>query len=132
MMEKVRKRIVREKAIIAVYQYILIGATEQEIEDYLTSNAKLEKDELTYSIAFVENIIENIELCKEKIKKCLKTGWTLERLSKMELAILIVGTYELLESENKMIVINEAVELAKKYCDDESYKYINGILNQVV
>lgn len=132
MMEKVRKRVIREEAIIAIYQYILIGASDQEIEDYLRGSAKLEKDELAYSIEFVEQVIKSIVICKKKISDCLKKGWTIERLSKMELAILIVGTYELLEAENKTIVINEAVELAKKYCDDESYKYINGILNQVV
>ncbi len=48
----------------------------------------------------------------------------------MELAILLVAVDEL-QTENKSVVINEAVELTKKYCDDDSYKFINGILNNI-
>ena len=51
----------------------------------------------------------------------------------MERAILLIATCELLESElPKTIVINEAVINAKKFCDDDSYKFINGVLSQVI
>ncbi len=50
----------------------------------------------------------------------------------MELAILLVGCYELLETEQgKEVIINEAVELSKKYCDEDAYKFINGLLNKI-
>ena len=63
----------------------------------------------------------------------MKKGWTFTRLSVMERAILLIATCELLESElPKTIVINEAVINAKKFCDDDSYKFINGVLSQVI
>lgn len=130
-MEKIRKRLIREKAVIAIYQYELIGTTEDEIEEYLKSDKKLEKDEYQYCLEFILKIIENIDIYRERIISCLKTGWTIDRLSKMELAILIVGVHELLEGGNKTVIINEAIEASKKYCDDQSYKYINGVLNKL-
>ena len=51
----------------------------------------------------------------------------------MEAAILLVSTSELLDSDlDKSIVINEAVINAKEYCDEDSYKFINGVLNDIV
>ena len=62
----------------------------------------------------------------------LKKGWSFDRLNKMEQAILLVATCELLESElDKSIVINEAVINAKQYCDEDSYKFINGVLTAI-
>ena len=63
---------------------------------------------------FIISIASNIERYKAEVAKYLKPGWTLDRLSKMELAILLVGCYELLETEqSKEVIINEAVELSK-------------------
>ena len=51
----------------------------------------------------------------------------------MEKAILLIATCELLESElPKKIIINEAVINAKAFCDDDSYKFINGVLGKII
>lgn len=71
--------------------------------------------------------ISRIDEYKPLIQKHLKKGWTLERLSLMEKAILYVSIYEL-NDYSKEIVVNQAVELAKKYCDEDTYKFINGVL----
>lgn len=134
MMEKVRKKLIREKAVIAIYQYLLIGASHEEILEYLKSdkNLRSEKEELSYCMDFISNIIDNVDTYRQTIIKYLKEGWTIDRLSTMEVAILLVATYELIgENTEKKVVINEAVVLTKKYCDDQSYKYINGVLNQI-
>lgn len=59
-------------------------------------------------------------------------GWTLERMSKVDLSILRNATYEILFDRNipKAVAINEAVELAKIYCDEGSPRFINGCLGQ--
>ena len=73
-----------------------------------------------------------IPYLQKLLEKHLKKGWTFERLSVMERAILWIAACELLESDlPKTIVINEAVVNAKKFCDDESYKFINGILGHI-
>lgn len=133
-MEKIRIRFIREVAVIAVYQHILIGDNLKDIQLFIRLNNELKKnkEEVTYCNDFFLNIIKNQDTISEVIQNNLKEGWTNERLSKMELSILLVAAYELLYTENnKEIVINEAVKLTKKYCDHGSYKYINGVLNKI-
>lgn len=60
-------------------------------------------------------------------------GYELERIYKVDLAILVLAIFELKFSDTPQnIVINEAVELAKKYSTDKSYSFINGVLAKVV
>lgn len=131
-MEKVRKKLIREKAVIAVYQYLLTNATNEEIENYLNNYYKPRMDnrEVALCKTLVFNTISCIEEYNVLIQKQLKKGWNLERLSLMEKAILYVSIYELNEY-SKEIVVNQAVELAKKYCDEDAYKFINGVLASV-
>ena len=69
----------------------------------------------------------------ELIKKNLKQDWKIERISKVTLAILKLAIYEILYTETPFkVVINEVVELAKKYGDDASPNFINGILASIV
>ena len=133
-MKKYRKKLIREKTVIAIYQKLLIDITEEEIYNYLDSDKELanDKDDYDYCAMFINSIINNLEKYKEEVAKHLKKGWSIDRLSKMELAILLVGCYELLETDQrKEVVINEAVELSKNYCDDDVYKFVNGILNKI-
>jgi transcription antitermination factor nusB len=64
----------------------------------------------------------------------LKAGWTLDRLTLVEKNILRLGLYELLEYDEtpQLVAVNEAIELAKKFSDEKSSKFINGILSQFV
>lgn len=133
-MKKYRKKLIREKAVIAIYQNLLINTSDEEIKEFLNSDDDLcqDKDDYDYCYMLINSIVNDIEKYKAEVAKYLKKGWIIERLSKMELAILLVGCYELLEStQSKEVVINEAVELSKKYCDDDSYKFINGLLNKI-
>lgn len=70
---------------------------------------------------------------EEKITKHLK-GWKLDRIAKIDLAILRLGITELIYADDIPIKvsINEAVNLAKKYVDDKSGKFINGVLSHFV
>lgn len=61
-------------------------------------------------------------------------GYTLDRIYKIDLAILVLAVYELkfYPNSTKEIVINEAVELSKKYSTEKSFSFINGVLSKVV
>lgn len=74
-------------------------------------------------------ILENIEEIDTALNNKLE-GWTVNRLPKVELAILRLGTYEILydESVPTGVAINEAVELGKKFGEDGSGAFINGVL----
>ena len=133
-MKKYRKKLIREKAVSAIYQKLLIDITKEEVYNYLDSDKELanDKDDYDYCVMLISSIANNLEKYKAEVAKHLKKGWSLDRLSKMELAILLVGCYELLETDqSKEVIINEAVELSKKYCDDDVYKFVNGVLNKI-
>ena len=70
----------------------------------------------------------------QKLSQHLKTGWSLERLTLVERNILRLGLYELLDYEDtpQIVAVNEAIELAKKFSDDKSSRFVNGILSQFV
>ena len=79
--------------------------------------------------SFAENYIEINELISQNLK-----GYTLERLFKIDLAIITLAVIELkfIKETPKEVVINEAVELAKKYSTEKSPRFINGVLADIV
>ena len=97
-----------------------------ELEDDLT----LESDEFTKLI--VNSTIEHREEVDKKISDNLK-GWTIDRLSKVSLAILRISVAQLLYMDDipSGVVINEAVELSKHFGDSEDYQFINGALGKI-
>ena len=74
-------------------------------------------------------IIDRLEEIDEMINKQAK-GWTTQRMGKVDLTILRLAVYEIIYDENVPVgvAINEAVELAKRYGQDESSGFVNGIL----
>lgn len=93
--------------------------TEQEIKDYIASAVK-----------GIESNISNIE---NKISENLKKDWKLERISKINLVLLKLAIYEILYTQTPYkVAINEAIEIAKKYGDDNSPNFVNGILASIV
>ena len=74
----------------------------------------------------------NKEAFEQKINELLRDDWDFDRLSMLEQAILLISFQEILANDTpKAVVINEAITLAKKYCDDNSYKLLNGVLDQL-
>lgn len=100
---------------------------EEDPED-----TSLDQVDMGYVVNMMKNIQENEAMLDEKIKKYLK-GWKINRISKVELAILRLCTYEILFEEDipERVSINEAIELTKKYCDDKSKNYINAVLDNI-
>ncbi|MGL4307793.1 transcription antitermination factor NusB [Cetobacterium sp. SF1] len=81
-----------------------------------------------YATGIAENNDEIMAVLKENIE-----GWTFERIGNIEKALLKISTYEILfQNTPAEIVINEAVELAKKYGDEKSHEFINGVLAKVL
>lgn len=93
---------------------------------------KLDDKDVEYIKGVYLGVLEHSNEIKELISAKL-VNYTTERLYKSDLAILIYSVYELkfTEEENK-VVINEAVELAKKYSDEKSPSFINGVLAKIL
>ena len=96
------------------------------------SGEKLDERDLEYIKQTLGNCFENVEAIDEKIRAMLK-NWTLERISKVNLAILRLSVSEMTYGDIPyQISINEAVELAKKYSDDDAPSFINGVLADII
>ena len=120
----------REIIMKIIYQ---VNMFEESKLDYNLND--LIKEQLEVENDFVNETIDGIIKNKEKIdslaNKYLK-DWTMERLNKVDQAIISLGIYELMYTDTPSIVaINEAIELSKKYSDDAVTKMINGILDKI-
>jgi N utilization substance protein B len=95
----------------------------------------LKKELVEVSNEFIDSSIDGIIKNQDNITKIANKylkDWTIDRLSKVDKAILSLGIYELLYTDTPSIVaINEAIILAKKYSDDKVVKMINAALDQV-
>ena len=106
---------------------------EEQVELYLESNEILDQNAIEYIKDAVFGIEENKEEIIKKIEKNLKEDCKIERISKIDLVILKLAIYEIKYKELPYkVVINEAVELAKKYGEDNSKNFVNGILASIV
>ena len=106
---------------------------EEQIDIFLNSN-EIENEKVK---EYVKDVIYGVEENKENIldliKKELSEKWELDRISKINLAILKLATYELIYKKLPYkVVVNEAVELAKMYGDDSASSFINGILASII
>jgi len=94
---------------------------------------KLDNKAIEYIETSTKNIQENLNSIDSLIEPNLKK-WTMERLPKVDLAILRVAVYELKYCDDipAGASINEAVDIAKEYSTDSSGKFINGVLSSVL
>jgi len=123
-----KRRTAREKALQALFQIDLIKAEVQEALDSVMEDGK--KDE--YLDFLVTGSIENLEKIDEILKDNLE-NWTIERLSNIDRNILRIATFEMLKSTDVPVnvVMDEAIELAKAFGDDQSSKFVNAVLSKV-
>ncbi len=126
---------IREQAFKLIYSLEIQKQDdlEEAIELYEQSNEISDEKAKAYIKDAIFGIEKNKEDIIQQIEKNLKSDWKLERISKIDLAILKLAIYELKYTEIPFkVAINEAVELAKKYGEDASKNFVNGILASVV
>ena len=106
---------------------------KEQTEIYLENAEISDENTKKYMSEIVEGIENNIKDIEDKISENLKKDWKIERISKINLVLLKLAIYEILYTETPFkVVINEVVELAKKYGDDTSPNFVNGILASIV
>ncbi len=128
---KSRRHCSRELVLQGVYQWRVAGGTIEFIETQLRDTEVFQKADGKYFLNLLHCVLKNIETLEEKIQPCLDRP--LKELSPVEYAILLISTYELANFPDipYRAVINEAVELAKRYGGTEGYKYVNGVLDKL-
>jgi len=105
-------------------------STQSEEETQISASEQPEK---IFAGLIISGTIQNIQAIDELITKHLSASWTFERINKVTLAILRTSIYELKfqpDTEPK-IVIDEAVNISKDYGTDDSYKFINAVLDKI-
>ena len=106
---------------------------EEQIELYLECNEVEEEKAKEYIKDVIIGIYENKEEIKGLIEKNLKADWKIDRISKIDLSLLELAIYEIKYNEIPYkVAINEGLELAKKYGEETSKNFINGILASIV
>lgn len=88
--------------------------------------------EIEYMNRMFEGVVANVDAIDGKISE-FSRGWSLERITRVDLAILRLGTYELMLGKDPAgVVINEAVELANEFSTDKAGSFINGVLGNIM
>lgn len=126
---------IREQAFKLIYSLEIQKKEnlEEQIDLYLESNNITSQNAIEYIKDAILGIERNKEEISKYIERHLKAEWKIERISKMDLAILKLAVYEIKYKDLPFkVVINEAVELAKKYGEDSSKNFVNGILASIV
>lgn len=121
----------REIIITVLYQSYIFDSKniEYDINDLIKENLKTENDFVNEAVLYIKSNQDTIDKLSNKYMK----DWTIDRLSKVDKAIISLGVYELLFTDTPNIVaINEAIELSKKYSDDKVVKLINSILDKIL
>lgn len=124
----------RESAFKLLYDIEVQKDNTKEHVDLFIENYEIKDEKAIQYIKDVANgVNENLDMITNTIQKNLKEEWELSRVAKVNIAILKLAIYEMLIKKLPYkVVINEAVELAKKYGDDTASVFINGILASVV
>ena len=121
----------REKAMVILYQ---INICKEQKMDF--DIEKIIHDNLNVDNEFVKDLVFGVITYKEELDKIANKymkNWTIERLDKTGCAILEIALYELKYTDTpEVVVINEAIELSKKYSDDNVRKIINAVLDKVI
>ena len=119
----------REKIMIILYQIEILKRynVEYDINEVIKDNMQIENE-------FVENIVYGVITHENEINakaNSLMKDWSIDRIDKTGASILRMALYELEYLDTpQIVVINEAVELAKKYSDDNVRKIINAVLDK--
>jgi N utilization substance protein B len=126
------RRKIREIIIKALYRMDIGGDNPVEIVENFTKRAKISAENKELGLKWIKKIIQKKEEIDEIIERIAK-NWSLNRIAIIDKQILRLGVCELLWFKDIpfRVSINEAVELAKKYSEEEGYKFVNGILDKV-
>ena len=124
-----------ELIMTCIYDALLYAHMESEfsVEEIMESVFEVDYEDISFFckemiIKSLAHINEIKRIFQEKMPK-----WSFDRLNLVEQAILIMSyTHKTTQNEDKKIVINIAVKLAKKYLEKDDYKFVNGILDQVL
>jgi transcription antitermination protein NusB len=127
------RRKARIYAMQALFSWDVSGQPLEELLEFEWLDTRPDLDEtLAFSRLLIRGTIEELKDVDAAIQNHLE-HWKIERLAKVDLAILRLSAYALLYQRDipASVTIDEAVELARDYGSDESYRFVNGVLDAI-
>ncbi|MBR7172508.1 MAG: transcription antitermination factor NusB [Clostridia bacterium] len=123
------RRDAREVALKLIFEYVFTKEEKRDLVDEYTE--AFDSDDSSYVNVVYFGVIGHFDDLMEKISSVAEK-FSLERLYKMDLSIIMLGLYEILymESIPYKVSVDEALSLAQKYSTEKSVKYINGVLSK--
>jgi transcription antitermination factor NusB len=128
-----RRTLAREHALKILYQFdITKRPMEAVVASYWQAEETKDREIITYANLLAQGVSGQIKGIDQKISD-YATNWQIRRMAIIDRNIMRIGLYELQHTTDipPKVAINEAVELAKKYGDLESSKFVNGILDKI-
>ncbi|AOR23909.1 transcription antitermination factor NusB [Clostridium taeniosporum] len=129
------RKLSREKAMELLFGMTLnTDNCEETLENFVDNyEGNIKELDLTY----IKRILIGVENNKDNIDEAISNNlcnWKIDRISKVNLCILRLAVYELLYDEEipNKVAINEALEITKKYSDEKSVSFINGVLDKIL
>lgn len=125
----------REKAMELIFSTMLSkDSNEEAIENFIDN---YEGDIKEVDLVYIKTVLDGIKNHNEEIENDIEKfaeNWKVDRISKINLAILKLGIYEMkyFDEVPDRVAINEAIEIAKKYSDQKSVSFINGVLDKIL
>ena len=124
------RKIARAHAMKLIYEWEMGGDGGEDTRINLLG-VETGENESEFMNRMFEGVVANQEELDQRISRHLRS-WTIERLSKVDLAILRLGAYELMLGEVPAgVAINEAVELANQFSSEKAGSFINGVLGNL-
>lgn len=121
----------REAIIGLLYAYAMGNDNIEKYAEGILEEKKIRNKQREFAMGLYEGVMQHLEEIDTLISNNLKE-WSFDKLGDMEKAILRLGTYEALYTDmDHAVVINEAVELSKKFGTEQSPKFINGVLDAI-
>ena len=130
-MNKLSRHQMRENAFILVFEK---NFSDDSVEDILESARECDAIQVDDQVeAMFRGVVQNLPMIDSVIAPNLK-NWTKDRISKVSLAILRLGVYEILFSKDvgDDIVVSECVKLATTFAYEDDVSFINGVLGSIV
>lgn len=126
------RKLARESAFKTIYKSLFLNEN-YEVDEILEEDNIIEDDDKAFVCEIVNLYKENKDSILQKIKN-KSNGFSLDRIYKIDLAIMGEALAEILYFKKTpfKVVVNEAVEMAKKYSTEKSYSFINGILKSII
>lgn len=130
-----RIKFCREIILKLLYQIDVLGLMDTPLEPVFEDNANFLKgltdDEEEYIRRIIAKVIEKRDDIDQSISKNL-IGWKLTRLAPIDRNLLRMGVSEAFFNDQKAVIIDDILRIAKKYSEEESYKIINAILDKII